>query len=233
MAESKFRSFVSKVLNRRKLRGSNWLSWAVQGLPWKTCKDGGGPALDPCRLYIRYAGVYLQKHSWWQHMRTLMLSKWLWRPSQTEVVLGMPSGVDYDTLSTEAGIDAYQRRAILCFLAGSCKKLEGDCPGIAVWPFATGLACLGKVKNIRISPLSMPSCSRQRDLLKWDDWSYPRSSLRNALLRPPLPWSLRAREEGDSLMWIIVSSTISITPCSYLHRKDWIFLNGLEADRKP
>lgn len=52
-------------------------------------------------------------------------------------------------------------------------KLEGDCPGIAVWPLGTGPSCSRKVKNIQISPQSMLSCSRQKGQQNWEHWSHP------------------------------------------------------------
>lgn len=61
-----------------------------------------------------------------------------------------------------------QYYAFLQAVAKMATKLEGDCPGIAVWPLATGPYLPGKVKNIRISPQSMLSCSRQKGLQKWE-----------------------------------------------------------------
>lgn len=79
-------------------------------------------------------------------------------------------------------------------------KLEGDCPGIAVWSLATGPSCPRKVKNIQISPQSMLSCSRQETPTKLGALVSPLTFPRNALLYLLLPWSLWAREKGDSLV---------------------------------
>lgn len=80
----------------------------------------------------------------------------------------MHSGVDYDTLSTESGSSC---GAILCFLRAVRKmptKLEGDCPGIAIWPLATGLY-LPKKNEEYTNLTSKLAVSQLAGLQKWED----------------------------------------------------------------
>lgn len=152
-----------------------------------------------------------------------MFLEWLWRLSQMEAVLGMGSGVDYDMLMLA---NAKQYYAFLQALAKMPTKKEGIAPVLQCGLLRQGLTCPRKGKNMQISNQSMPSCSWQSDLLKWNHVSYLQSSLGNALVRPLLPWLLRAREKGESPV------SVCSTSLSYFYRKNYVFSISLEADRE-
>lgn len=75
---------------------------------------------------------------------------------------------------------------------------EGDCPGIAVWPLATGPDLPWKREEY--ANLKSKHAAFQHA-------SYLYSSLGNALIRPLLPWPLRARASV-------------VPPLSYFYRKN-------------
>lgn len=155
------------------------------------------------------------------------VSRMTLRLSQMEALLGMGSGVDYDTLAIEAGgwcLPMRSNTMLSCRRSQRCPRRRRGSPRYSV--LRCGLTCPRKGKNMQISNQSMPSCSWQSDLLKWNHVSYLQSSLGNALVRPLLPWPLRAREKGESPV------SVCRTSLSYFYRKNYVFSISLEADRE-
>lgn len=117
-------------------------------------------------------------------------------------------------------VDAYQCEAILCFLVGARKdahKEGGDCPGIAVWPLATGP--------------DLPS-KREEDAIFKSKYAVLHLTERPAKMEGSILPSVFYRKRSSSPTASVSPAGVCSTTSFSFYRKIYIFSINLEADRK-